>query len=153
MALLDLTAHWIGIKGDTYHVLLGLRHLYGAHTGENQAQVVLTLLQEYELCQKVGYFTLDNASNNDKALQFLAQQLKDFEADFNPIEQRLRCMGHVINLVVQAFLHSTDIEEEGKVAGLQASDWRKRGTYGRLRNIITYITWTPQRREEFTRLI
>ena len=61
MALLGLTAHWIGVKSDTYHVLLGLRHLYGAHTGENQAQVVLTLLQEYELCQKVGYFTLDNA--------------------------------------------------------------------------------------------
>ena len=30
--------------------------------------------------------------------------------------------------------------------------WRQRGPYGRLRNIITYICWTPQRRQEFAAL-
>ena len=30
--------------------------------------------------------------------------------------------------------------------------WRQHGPYGRLRNIITYICWTPQRRDEFIQL-
>ena len=32
-------------------------------------------------------------------------------------------------------------------------NWRVRGPYGRLRNIITYICWTPQRRGEFAALV
>ena len=28
--------------------------------------------------------------------------------------------------------------------------WRRRGLYGKLCNVITYICWTPQRSEEFT---
>ena len=74
MALLGMTGHWINPAGSVCHALLGLRPLHGAHTEENQAQVVFSILQEYNLCHKVGYFTLDNASNNDKALRVLKKE-------------------------------------------------------------------------------
>jgi len=80
----------------------------GAHTGENQSQILLTILQEYSLVHKIGYFTFDNATNNDSVLLYLSQQLKDMGIRFNPIESRLRCIGHVINLVVKAFLYGQD---------------------------------------------
>jgi len=51
--------------------------LHGAHTGENQGHVIFSVLQEFGLSKKVGYFTLDNASNNDTALQFLCKRLQE----------------------------------------------------------------------------
>jgi len=74
LALLGLVAHWINLEGRTCCILLGLRKMCGAHTGETQSQVVLTLLQEYFLVEKVGYFMLDNASNNDTALACLSKK-------------------------------------------------------------------------------
>lgn len=91
---------------------------------------------------------------------------------FDPKQKRLRCFGHIINLVVKAFLYGKDpgIEDDddidmmlGKKENMdgnldsmteteQLLYWRKRGPYGRLRNIITFICRTPQRREDFAKL-
>jgi len=157
LALLGLVAHWINQEGKCCRALLGLRRMYEAHTGENQSQILFTVLQEYSLVHKIGYFTLDNATNNDSALLHLSQQLKDMGIKFDPIESRLRCVGHVINLVVKAFLYGQEFVSTNDVANDEEdldlyAQWRKRGPYGRLRNIITYICWTPQRREEFAKI-
>jgi len=63
-----------------------------------------------------------------------------------PKESRLRCIGHVINLVVKAFLYGhafveqTGVEsEEDALLEASLSTWRKRGPYGKLRNVIAYI--------------
>ena len=157
LSFLGLTGHWIAPDGKACHALLGLRRLYGAHTGENQSKLVFEILQEFDLLTKVGYFTLDNARNNDKALSCLAILLNNVGVSFDPVESRLRCLGHIINLVVKVFLYGTDLEVD--MNNIHSDDenpqetikeWRRRGPYGRLRNIITYICWTPQRREEFT---
>ena len=162
LSLLGFVAHWINSDAKSCRALLGLKRLHGAHFGENQSQVIMALLQEYQLTKKVGYFTLDNASNNDVALASLALKLKELGIIFNPVEHRLRCIGHVINLVVKAFLYGAssgevqiDIDSDTSIdedSTTQIAFWRKRGPYGRLRNVITYICWTPQRREEFSRL-
>ena len=157
MSLLGLTGHWVGQNGQLCHALLGLRRLHGAHTGENQSRIVFSIIQEYNLIHKVGYFTLDNASNNDKALACLAMTLEEEGVSFNHVESRLRCLGHVINLVVKVFLYGIDLElntnnREAESENTQENIqmWRGRGPYGRLRNVITFICWTPQRREEFS---
>lgn len=41
-------------------------------------------------------------------MQFIAHKLKEHDISFNPIERRVHCFGHVINLVVKAFLWGTD---------------------------------------------
>ena len=142
LSLLGLVGHWINADGKACHGLLGLRRLYGAHTGDNQSQIVLTLLQEYFLVKKVGYFTLDNAAN-DTALSCLSAKLNEIGVTFDPEESRLRCIGHVINLVVKAFLYGYEVEEDALLEA-SSSIWRKRGPYGKLRNVITYICWSPQ---------
>ena len=78
---------------------------------------------------------------------------------FNPESSRLRCFGHIINLVVIGFLwgsdwgafeinvaHDTDIEKES----LLLKSWRKKGPMGKLHNIGTWILRTPQRRDKFS---
>ena len=76
--------------------------------------------------------------------------------DFNPIEEQLRCMEHIINLAVKAFLYTIDEEGghniEDKGTDFDSNVWQHHGPYGRLRNIITVITCTPQRHEEFAKL-
>lgn len=50
----------------------------------------------------MGHFTLDNASNNDTAMEKLAQTLQDErEFTFDPKERRIRCFAHIINICVQ----------------------------------------------------
>ena len=99
---------------------------------------------------------MDNAANNDTALVFLSKRLQELGVYFDPIEHRLRFIDHIINLVVKAFLYGENLEIIGrceKDGGDDLWNWRVRGPYGRLRNIITYICWTPQRCGEFAAFV
>ena len=110
------------------------------------------------IIDKIGYFTLDNAGNNDTALEHIGQHLKELDIIFDPIERRLRCFGHVINLVVKSFLWGSDAEVfeaqistyqdlQHEIAELEA--WRCKAPLGKLHNVITWISRSPQRRDCF----
>jgi hypothetical protein len=77
-----------------------LPQLVGAHTGERLAEIITLTLTTYgTTADNVGYFVLDNASNNDKAVAALACQF-NFTAAF----RRLRCGPHTLNLVDQMII-------------------------------------------------
>jgi len=135
-----------------------MRRINGRHTGENLAACFLDVVEPYSIIDKIGYFTLDNASNNDTALHHIAQHLKDLDITFDPIQRRLRCFGHIINLVVKSFLWGSDAEVfeaqistyhdlQQETAELEA--WRRKGPLGKLHNVISWISRSPQRRERF----
>lgn len=75
------------------------------HDAQELQDTLLSVLQEYKISDKIGYFIADNASNNDAALRLLSHHI-----DIKPAKQRLRCSGHMINLVVKAILYSVDSE-------------------------------------------
>ena len=54
-----------------------------AHSGENQAALVISMLMEYNLLNKIGYYTLDNTTSNDSTLWIVREKLKDLGVDFN----------------------------------------------------------------------
>lgn len=43
----------------------------GLYTGENIPAAVESVIQQYDLREKLGYFVLDNASNNDTAMEHI----------------------------------------------------------------------------------
>ena len=146
--------------GTLHGLLVGLRRFCGAHTGANQAAHFWQVATDFQITRKIGYFTLDNASNNDSALVEIASFLLNINIVFDPIKRRLRCFGHVINLVVKAFLWGTDVEafqnEQAQYDGAdsdkeleQVLEWRKRGPMGKLHNICVWICQTLQRRDVF----
>lgn len=45
------------------------------HSGENQVEALWKVIEEYELGEKIGFFTLDNATNNDMCLETLQGML------------------------------------------------------------------------------
>jgi len=75
---------------------------------------------------------------------------------------RVRCLGHIVNLCAHALIFGKGkgrrredlarAERKGDEDGW-ASVWRRIGAVGRLHNIIRYIRWSPQRREEFAHYI
>lgn len=94
---------------------------------------------------------MDNAANNDTALRALSQRFVIEEH-----EQRLRCFGHVVNIVVKALLFGeglTRFTEDLK----DASDfhafkiWRSKGAIGKLHNLVVCITRSNQRVQAFNR--
>ena len=78
LALLGVVGHWMSKEGHIHHTLLGLRKMEGSHTGENQFALLWKVIEEYGLKHRIGFFTFDNASNNDVALRVLATRLNDY---------------------------------------------------------------------------
>jgi len=120
--------------------------LHGSHTGINQAEHFWEIIKFYKLEMKIGYFTLDNASNNDTALVQIAAYLAERGIKFNSLERRLRCFGYVINLVVKVLLWDVNTEilegfgnfdtlEDQVKEILELLEWRKQGSQSKLRNI------------------
>ncbi|RKK13981.1 hypothetical protein BFJ66_g18192, partial [Fusarium oxysporum f. sp. cepae] len=72
----------------------------GSHNGKLQAKAFLEVVEEYDLRGKVGYFTMDNHDANDTMLDDVAKEIDGLD----PVARRLRCSGHIMNLIVQAFL-------------------------------------------------
>uniref|UniRef100_A0A0D2YDN2 HAT C-terminal dimerisation domain-containing protein n=1 Tax=Fusarium oxysporum (strain Fo5176) TaxID=660025 RepID=A0A0D2YDN2_FUSOF len=75
--------------------------------------------------------------------------------------RRMRCYGHVLNLVARAFLFGKDAEsfelesDINGMRGLQEQDlrhWRSKGPIGKLHNIVKFIRSSPQRSEYFKRI-
>ena len=149
---IGIVSHFVDITGQKRDVLLGLPRLVGPHSGENIASYVKEVIDRYELGSKLGYFMLDNANSNDTCLETLAT--------WYPIDvgrRRLRCIGHIINLVVRAVIFGTNVskfEAELRVVSDEFSFeiWAKKGAIGRLHNLILYIRRTDQRRQVLRRL-
>lgn len=142
-----------------------MRRVQGSHSGENIAVVVSNILEEFAISQKIGFFVTDNATNNDTAVAAICSTLR---LKGSPCRRRLRCLGHIVNLAAKSFLFDDeaalqrafnfDIE---KVKGLKIevkhalevlAFWRRRGSVGKLHNLIIWIRRTSQRREAFIRL-
>jgi hypothetical protein len=91
----------------------------------------------------------DNAGENDNAITELA---KLFEID--PQTQRLRCLGHIINLVVKALLFGKGVsklerELRGAADEAQFEIWGRKGPIGKLHNLCVYINRNDKRRQVF----
>jgi hypothetical protein len=84
-----------------------------------------------------------------------------YHIKYDPVHHRLRCTGHIINLVAQAFLFSTDKDalSEGNnrditylPTELEMENWRRQGPLGKLHNIVVHIQRSPQRMAAFLKL-
>lgn len=171
MSLLTLVGYWLDESGKLRHGLLGLKRLLGVHSGQNQAELVWAIISQYHIENTLGYFTLDNASNNSTALRAIQYQLNQHKVsnqilspdmDFAYNSRYIRCYGHVLNLIVKVFLYGKKsynlikdkaakqtIDKENE----QLEHWRKVGPLGKLRNITVWIHESSQRTEAFCKVV
>jgi BED zinc finger len=160
--LLGICAHFIDQPDELRRkALLALRPVAG-HTGEEQCAVLFPVLQDYGIVRQVGCLVGDNVSTNDTLCRSLSGCLEKEGIIWDAEKRRLRCMGHIINLAVQAFLFQDTIgmdelksydnqEELGETICNQdqQQQFRLLGPLGKLHNIVVYIRKSPQRTKSF----
>jgi hypothetical protein len=122
LSVIGVVIHMINQKDKNVTRLIGLPELLGhgkTGVGEyfyslrvfliliillDQCAVILPLLTRFGITlSNLGYFVLDNASNNDTTLQELGKKI-----GFNPKARRLRCIGHILNLIAEPYLFGQD---------------------------------------------
>lgn len=155
VAYLAVVCHFIDDKYQNQTLLLGFQRVLGADSGANQAEKILSIIQEYEITSKLGYFVLNNITSNDTCVD---QILRELRPDLNIKERRLQCIGNIVNLTAKAFLFGKDVEgfqmeavvaRNARLEQRELEIWRQKGSIGKLHNLIKYICYTPQRREKF----
>jgi len=151
-ALLGIVAHWWDHDDILRSALIALPKLVGAHTGSNIAEAILNTLDLYGIVDKLGYFMLDNATSNDTAVDCITKEVRhrNIPHMISSKEARLRCTGHIINLVVKSLLFGKD-PEALEMEAVELDTWRKIGPVGKLHNNIRRIRASPQRRDRFLR--
>jgi hypothetical protein len=92
--------HFVDGKGHPRTLLLGFPRRHGGHTGDDLAALIKPVILLYEIGEKLGSFVMDNAGDNGKCLEALQRSFPSID----PESDRIRCIGHVINLVVKALL-------------------------------------------------
>ena len=156
LGLLAVVAHFTNEKSELHAVTLALVELQGEHSGQNQAAIVLDVLNDYGIRNKLGYMVMDNIGINDTLINVIATSLNNKGVSYDPLERRLRCNGHVINLAVQAFLFGQTVDDyeypeniATSPSDAQLKQWRKLGPLGKLHNIIVWIMGSVQRIQSF----
>jgi hypothetical protein len=137
-------------------VTITLKTVDGVHSGENIALVIISVIDEFKIGSKLGYFVTNNTGNNDTCIAILYEHYFPFS---DPDIRRLRCLGHIINLAAKAFLFSRNAEAfksviqdltlrklNEKYRRELIKCWRRCGPVGKLHNITTAIQVTPRRR-------
>ena len=109
-SVLDVVAPWLDSDKNLKNKGLDMRRFQGLHTGENQVTNFWDIITSYKIEDRIGYFSLDNESNNDTALQHIASYLAAINTSFKSIHRRLRCFEPILNLVVRGFLWGEDPE-------------------------------------------
>ena len=141
LSLNGVFTHFLDPLSKKKKILLSIPSINESHTGEAIAKDVTKIIKEFGLKKRVGYFVLDNAGNNNTAVEALSLMFS-----FNPIKRWLRCAVHSFNIVGMQIMYGTDLEAfkiENDTPRALCEDlelWRRKGPLGKLCNIIMWIT-------------
>jgi hypothetical protein len=92
LAILGVVAHFVTEDGKLQRCVLALKDIIGKHTGENLAQAMVEVLEEWRFASKLGYFVMDNAENNDTMMDALKRELaRHWHIKYDPKTHQLRC--------------------------------------------------------------
>ncbi|CAG8457507.1 600_t:CDS:2 [Acaulospora morrowiae] len=98
-AYMSITLHWIDDNWQMHRILLDLIPLHERHTGTNLANIIDTIISDFNLGKKIMAITTDNAYNMNAFGQKFAQLLSTKYN--NTIFRRIRCAAHILNLIVK----------------------------------------------------
>ncbi|KAK8013617.1 reverse transcriptase [Apiospora marii] len=105
---------------------------------------------EFGLNDKIGYFALDNASNNDTAMDYIGETL-----GFDGRKRRGRCLGHVLNISARALLfgnHADALEDDPTgahiISDTEWERWQSKGPVG-YEQLLTILEDQKQQAEDF----
>uniref|UniRef100_A0A8H7K3R1 AC transposase n=1 Tax=Bionectria ochroleuca TaxID=29856 RepID=A0A8H7K3R1_BIOOC len=158
LAFISIFGHFIDRRHLYQSRLLAFKRQIGSHAGENIAYTMRNVVRDWGIDCKLGVSICDNAASNDVCLRHLYTTLDASITRADTEARRMRCFGHILNLVAQAFLYGDDaasFELQSEAYGMlerfeeDLEHWRAKGPVGKLHNIVKFIRASPQRTEAF----
>ena len=159
--ILGVIGHWLTEEFEYREKVLEFKELRGPHSGENLAAAIQALLIELNLERKLLSITGDNASNNERmAVELFNSLQKTYGADslFCGLDSYIRCLAHIINLIVKDILQalkSGSAEEAASICNNldkgehSPYEFQSLGPLSKLRILALWIQRSPQRRQSW----
>lgn len=122
--MIAICGQWVDGERNLRKALLGLLECPHSHSGDAQAALIMATIGRFGI-KRIGYHIGDNATSNDTCLRSLAKRLEtELDITFDPEKRRVRCIAHIINLSLQAFLlaHSKEAIGAALAAAAEAQD-------------------------------
>jgi hypothetical protein len=91
-----ITGYFLDQDWQYQEVLLGFEPLSGSHTGVNLSDIVLKILQQHKITDRVLTVTTDNASNNNTMVASIQESLQVLELSSSSTIVRIPCIAHII---------------------------------------------------------
>src|SRR5438045_3530269 len=105
--LLGICASFIDIQDEYQNPLIALCTVH-SQSGNDQWETLCPVLEEYRIETKIGALVGDNAGSNDVLCCMISSWLSLYhQITWTATYQRIHCQGHVINLIVLAFLFNS----------------------------------------------
>jgi triacylglycerol esterase/lipase EstA (alpha/beta hydrolase family) len=144
-SMLGITAVYVNESKKLEKCILAMKTVEGSHSGVNLSKYVIEVIEKWQITSKLGFMVMDNASSNDTMIKEIATILATkYSSRYDAQLHRMRCQGHIINLVAHSFIFATKDEElEGdeeaediriKSTPVQMKEWRKKG----MQNCLQY---------------
>lgn len=128
---LCLTAHFIDENWKLHKKIISFEVMH-SYKGREIGKIVWRCIFEWGIEKKVSTITMDNASSNDIAIDYLKEKLSRERAlIFDGNVLHMRCTAHLLNLIVEDGL--TTVRESIK----------------RIRDMVWYVSSSPMRAEAF----
>jgi hypothetical protein len=163
--LLGIVAHFTSVDLKPQRALLALKKVSG-HSGLEQFSVLLPVLEDYGIVRKLGAIIGDNAKTNDTLCKAIEEYWEEkLDMTWKVEDWRIRCMGHIINLIVHAFLFAKaitmeelesydeeDINLDISNDEIRRVKFRLLGPLGKAHNINAHMRKSPMRTEFFRKM-
>jgi hypothetical protein len=119
-----ITGYFVDDEWKYRELLLGFEPLQGSHTGNYLSEILLKVLQQYDLAGRVLAVTADNASNNHTLIKRIREQIVSLSLGKGTPIIRIPCIAHVIQLSLKALLGNLKL---GPVNETAQKEWSNHG--------------------------
>ena len=104
-----MVAHYVSADWELQKRVIGFRLIEVKHSGENIAERIVSVVEEFGLIDKIFVVILDNASSNAKVTETLTLMFFGYlDSDPAPTPSdclvHQRCACHIINFIVKSGL-------------------------------------------------
>jgi hypothetical protein len=81
---MGVVAHYADNTFKNRIVMIALKRLHETYSDENMSSLLIEIINDFDLKERLGYFIIDNASSNDTCVYHI---LTSFFPDLNKIQR------------------------------------------------------------------
>jgi hypothetical protein len=71
ISLIGVVAYYTDNTFKNRIVIIALKRLYEAHSGENIGSLLIEIINDFDLKERLGYFVINNVSSNDTCVYYI----------------------------------------------------------------------------------